>query len=78
MTNSIASRAGSGRRSILGQIAMPFRFVGNGLMAIASHRAEAKMRQVHDLSNLTDAELAHRGLRRDDIYRHVFRGTAWM
>lgn len=81
MTNSIASgreAARRGTRSFPGPVAAPFRALAGALMALASRRADAKTRQIEELNNLTDAELARRGLRRDDIIRYVFRGTAWM
>ncbi|CUH77744.1 hypothetical protein TRM7557_01544 [Tritonibacter multivorans] len=37
-------------------------------VALSSSRAQL----IEELNNLTDAELAAKGLRRDDIVRHVF------
>lgn len=41
-----------------------------GLVRIAENNP--RMRQVAALSALTDAELADRGIKREDIARHVF------
>lgn len=79
MTNSIASRtSGAGTRSVASLIAAPFKATGTLLIAVASRQAERRAREIRDLNNLTDAELASRGLRRDDIVRHVFRGTGYI
>ncbi len=81
MTNSISSGRKAtlhGTRSLLGLIAAPFRAIGTGLMTLSERSIAVRMRQIDELNRLTDAELARRGLRRDDIVRHVFRGSAWM
>lgn len=56
--------------SILQIIAKPFVVIGNALVAIAE--ANPRYRQLAHLSNLSDAELAAKGLKREDIVRHVF------
>lgn len=38
----------------------------------AMTEANSRGRKIEELMNLTDTELAKKGLRRDDIVRHVF------
>lgn len=45
--------------------------IAQGFLSIAE--SNARVREVEHLNRLSDAELAHRGLRREDIVRHVFR-----
>ncbi|WP_116082733.1 DUF1127 domain-containing protein [Tropicimonas sp. IMCC34011] len=52
-------------------IAAPFRAFGRFLVSIGE--SNARLRRVQELQNLTDAQLAKRGLTRDDIVRYVFR-----
>ena len=40
--------------------------------------SNARMRQMEQLSALSDAELAEKGLRREDIARHVFRDVLYI
>lgn len=47
-----------------------FGAIGNALVAIGE--ANPRMRRIEALQRLSDAELAAKGLRRDDIVRHVF------
>ncbi|MGR3502664.1 DUF1127 domain-containing protein [Pseudaestuariivita sp.] len=44
---------------------------GNWLISISE--SSEKARRIEALSNMSDAELAARGLKREDIARHVFR-----
>lgn len=56
--------------SILQVLAKPFVAFGNALVALAE--ANPRYRRLEALSKLTDAELAAKGLKREDIVRHVF------
>lgn len=58
------------RVSILQIIAKPFVALENALIAIAE--ANPRYRHLEALSNMTDEELAAKGLKREDIVRHVF------
>ena len=52
----------------------------NGLMEAlseASHGA-ACAKRAYNLSQLSDEALAKRGIRREDIVRHAFKGTLWI
>ena len=40
--------------------------------------ANSMVRQVNALQALSDAELAERGIKREDIARHVFSSSAWI
>ena len=44
--------------------------IGNGFVSIAE--SNHRVRRVNRLSAMSDAELAARGLKREDIVRHVF------
>lgn len=57
-------------KAILRALAAPFNALGNGMIVMAE--ANSRVRQADFLHTLSDAELAERGLRRDDIARHVF------
>lgn len=48
----------------------------NALMAVAEHNP--KMKQIEALQALSDEELQARGLRREDIARHVFGDCHWV
>ncbi|APX25308.1 MAG: DUF1127 domain-containing protein [Rhodobacteraceae bacterium] len=48
-----------------------FRRVLDVLVTIAETTQQA--RRLQELTNMSDAQLAERGLRREDITRHVFR-----
>ena len=50
----------------------------NGVLGLFSStcRYSQRMTRLDYLSRLTDEQLARRGLRRDDIVRHVYRGGA--
>ncbi|TNF58533.1 MAG: DUF1127 domain-containing protein [Rhodobacteraceae bacterium] len=56
--------------SVFGLIASAFRSIGEAL--IAASPGNARLLQVEALNRLSDAELARRGLRREDIVRRVF------
>lgn len=66
---TVALKAGQ-NTSILQVLAKPFVAIGNALVAIAE--ANPRLRQLEYLANLTDAELADKGLKREDIVQHVF------
>ncbi|CUH54017.1 DUF1127 domain-containing protein [Shimia sp. R11_0] len=56
----------------LGKIlAAPFVAIGNFLVAMMENNS--RVQHVQALNALSDAELAERGLKRDDIVAHVFR-----
>ncbi len=56
--------------SILSILSAPFVALGNALIAMAE--ASSRTEEIQLLQSLTDEELAARGLKRDDIVRHVF------
>lgn len=56
-------------------IADAFTAVGHAFARIPE--GNEKMRQLEALNALTDAELAERGLRREDIVFHVFSGQMY-
>lgn len=56
-------------RNILARIGQAFVTIGE---------SNAKLRQANALMAMTDAELADRGLRRDQIARYVFGNGHWM
>jgi len=56
--------------SIRSLLALPFVTIGKALVAIGE--ANDRSRKVQTLMALSDAELAERGLTRDNIVRHVF------
>lgn len=60
------------RRNILRDAAYA---LARGFMSISENNA--RVRQMEHLQSLSDAALAKRGLRREDIVRHVFR-DAWV
>jgi len=45
---------------------------------VAVAEANPRMKAVQRLSEMSDEELAERGLKRDDIVRHVFRDIYYM
>lgn len=49
--------------------------VSRGFLSIAE--ANSRAREIDRLQALSDASLAARGLRREDIARHVFRDVFW-
>lgn len=54
----------------------PFAAIWNGLIAIAEKNTRLKMAEA--LHKLSDAELAERGLRRQDIAMYVFSDCYWI
>ncbi len=56
--------------SILSILSAPFVALGNALIAMGE--ASSRTEEVQLLQSLTDEELAARGLKRDEIVRHVF------
>lgn len=55
----------------LGRLAAaPFRAVWDFLVAVGE--ANSRIHRIEALQRLSDAELARRGIRREDILRHVF------
>ncbi|MBO9395769.1 MULTISPECIES: DUF1127 domain-containing protein [unclassified Shimia] len=52
-------------------LAAPFRAIGNGFVSLIENNS--RIQQVDRLNALTDAQLAARGLKREDIVQHVFR-----
>ena len=52
------------------RLGAPFRAIGRVLVKIAENND--RVRKVQALHSLSDAELARRGLKRDDIVRHVY------
>ncbi|AHD03355.1 DUF1127 domain-containing protein [Leisingera methylohalidivorans] len=60
----------TGRPELAGILRRCFAAVGNALVAIAE--ADSRMRAARQLNAMSDEELAERGLRREDIVRHIF------
>ena len=58
------------RSPAFGQIRRVFTAIGHGIVAIGE--ANSRVKQAQALHALTDAQLAERGLKREDIGRHVF------
>ncbi|RKF17243.1 DUF1127 domain-containing protein [Roseovarius spongiae] len=48
--------------------------IGHAMMRPGDARAEAARRQINHLQSLSDADLAARGIRREDIQMRVFSG----
>jgi uncharacterized protein YjiS (DUF1127 family) len=59
-----------------GMFARVFSALGGPLVQMAE--SSSKMRQVNALMALSDAELAERGLKREDIAYHVFSESYWV
>lgn len=53
-----------------------FAAIGNAMVAMST--ANSRVHQVERLQAMSDEELSLRGLRREDIARHVFRDVIWM
>ncbi|MEB3419553.1 DUF1127 domain-containing protein [Salipiger marinus] len=53
-----------------------FSAIGNALVAIGE--ANPRLRRVEALQRLSDEQLAARGLKREDIVRHVFRDVFYL
>ncbi len=56
---------------LLSLLTAPFAALGRGLVSMMD--AHPRVREVEHLRNLSDAELAARGLTREGIVHHVFR-----
>ncbi|MDE4133159.1 hypothetical protein PXK00_08550 [Phaeobacter sp. QD34_3] len=69
-THHTAPAASASAVSVLKILAKPFVVIGNGLIAMGE--ANDRSRKVRTLMALSDAELAERGLKRDEIVQHVF------
>ena len=61
---------------ILGSISRFFAAFGNALVSMGE--ASSRYRRVQELQGLSDAELAKRNIRREDIIRIVFADAFWM
>lgn len=66
-----------------GQSANPLSFlarIGRGILDAveAMQRNNARLRELERLNAMTDEQLAARGLRREDIVRHVFRDVYYL
>ncbi|REC57308.1 DUF1127 domain-containing protein [Rhodosalinus sediminis] len=53
-----------------------FAAIGEFFTTVAA--SDRRLRQVDYLQSLTDAELAERGIRREEIVHHVFRDTYYV
>lgn len=62
--------------SVLGLFSRAFAGFGAALIRMAE--SSSQMRQINALQALSDAELAERGLRRQDIAHYVFSGSYWV
>ena len=60
--------------------ANPTQGLFSGLFSWLTHIAEtnARVQEVERLQSLSDAELAKKGLKREDIARHVFRDILYI
>lgn len=50
--------------------------IGNALVAVGE--ANPRLKRIEALQRLSDAELAKKGLRREDIVRHVFHDVYYL
>lgn len=57
-----------------------FASIGNAIVRSMTAIAEAdsRVRRVQQLQAMSDADLAARGIKRDEIVHHVFRSTYYM
>lgn len=57
-----------------------FAQIGNGIMNVLVAMAEAngRVKQIDRLQSMSDAELARRGIKRDEIAHHVFRDVYYV
>lgn len=69
-THHTASAAPASLVSVLKILAKPFVAIGNLLVAMGE--ANDRSRKVQDLMAMSDAELAERGIKRDQIVQHIF------
>jgi uncharacterized protein YjiS (DUF1127 family) len=49
-----------------------------GRVMVAMSESNARMQAVQRLNEMSDAQLAERGLKREDIVHHVFRDTYYV
>lgn len=61
---------------VLGTISRFFTAIGNGLVRMSENNS--RYRQIQALQALSDAELAERGIERQNIVRVVFADIYWM
>lgn len=66
----ITSDTGHFPESVLHILGKPFKAIGNFMVSIMENNS--RLKRVERLSQMSDAELAKRGLKREDIVRHVF------
>lgn len=66
----------SAGHGILHTIAAPFRAIGRFLVTIMENNT--RMKHAQYLHSLSDADLEKRGLRREDIVRHVFKDVLYL
>ena len=64
------------RGSAFAPVARFFQIIGDALVRIAE--SNGRLRHVRALEAMSDAELAARGLKREDIVRHVFSDTFYV
>lgn len=69
------STNGAGFDSAANPVSRFFEIIGNAMYSIAL--SDSRLRQSEALHALSDAELADRGLRRDQIARYVFGDMVW-
>ncbi len=55
---------------VLNLLAKPFNALGKGLVALAE--ADTRYKKLNSLMAMSDAELAERGLKRDELVHHTF------
>lgn len=60
-------------QSFLDKVVAPFHAFGGLLIRLAE--ANVRVRELERLSKLSDAELSKIGVAREDIVRHVYRGS---
>lgn len=61
---------------VLSLLAKPFIALGSGLVAIGE--ANTRYQTLNKLMDLSDADLAKRGLKRDDLVHHVFSDSYYL
>lgn len=61
---------------VFGWVWQALTIFGNALVRLGE--ANPKYRQMQALQALSDAELANRGLRREDLARYVFSDSLWV
>ena len=72
----MADLATNTRAPLRNPIAGFFNAIGELLMSVAENNTKA--RQMQTLMDMTDEQLAKRGLKRSEIAQFVFRETYWM